>query len=66
MNIKYTTTFEIILFCIALISIVLFIIGLITDITLLIYIPVIIVGIITLFFFIFNTIRIILYGIGKR
>ena len=66
MDIKYTTTFEIILFCISLISIVLFIIGLITDITLLIYIPVIVVGIITLFFLIFNTIRIILYGIGKR
>ena len=66
MDIKYTTTFEIILFCIALIAIVLFIVGLITDITLLIYIPVIVVGIITLFFLILNTIRIILYGIGKR
>ena len=63
---KYTTTFEIILFCIALISIVFFLVGVITDITLMIYIPVIILGVITLFFLILNTIRIIKYGIGKR
>ena len=63
---KYTTTFEIILFFIALISIVFFLVGVITDITLMIYIPVIIIGAITLFFLILNTIRIIKYGIGKR
>lgn len=63
---KYTTTFEIILFFIALISIVFFLVGVITDITLMIYIPVIIIGVITLFFLILNTIRIIKYGIGKR
>ena len=63
---KYTTTFEIILFFIALISIVFFLVGVITDITLMIYIPVVIIGVITLFFLILNTIRIIKYGIGKR
>ena len=63
---KYTTTFEIILFFIALISIVFFLVGVITDITLMIYMPVIIIGVITLFFLILNTIRIIKYGIGKR
>ena len=63
---KYTTTFEIILFFIALASIVFFLVGVITDITLMIYIPVIIIGVITLFFLILNTIRIIKYGIGKR
>ena len=63
---KYTTTFEIILFFIALASIVFFLVGVITDITLMIYIPVIIIGVITLFFLIVNTIRIIKYGIGKR
>lgn len=63
---KYTTTFEIILFFIALISIVFFLVGVITDITLMIYIPIIIIGVITLFFLIVNTIRIIKYGIGKR
>ena len=63
---KYTTTFEIILFFIALISIVFFLLGVITDITLMIYIPVVIIGVITLFFLILNTIRIIKYGIGKR
>ena len=63
---KYTTTFEIILFFIALISIVFFLVGVITDITLMIYIPIIIIGVITLFFLILNTIRIIKYGIGKR
>ena len=63
---KYTTTFEIILFFIAFASIVFFLVGVITDITLMIYIPVIIIGVITLFFLILNTIRIIKYGIGKR
>ena len=63
---KYTTTFEIILFFIALASIVFFLVGVITDITLMLYIPVIIIGVITLFFLILNTIRIIKYGIGKR
>lgn len=63
---KYTTTFEIILFFIALISIVFFLVGVITDIALMIYIPIIIIGVITLFFLIVNTIRIIKYGIGKR
>ena len=63
---KYTTTFENILFFIAVASIVLFLVGVITDITLMIYIPVIIIGVITLFFLILNTIRIIKYGIGKR
>ena len=65
MNIKYTSVFEIIIYFILLLSIVLFIIGVIMDITLMIYIPVIIVGIITLFFLILNTYRIIVYGIGK-
>ena len=66
MNIKYTSVFEIIMYCILLLSIVLFIIGVITDITLMIFIPVIVIGIISLIFLILNTYRIIVYGIGKR
>lgn len=66
MNIKYTSVFEIIMYCILLLSIVLFIVGVITDITLMIFIPVIVIGIISLIFLILNTYRIIVYGIGKR
>lgn len=66
MNLRYTTPFEIIMYCILLISIVLFIIGIITDITLMMDIPGIIIGIILLIFFILNTYRMIVYGIGKR
>ena len=65
MNIKYTSVFEIIIYFILLLSIVLFIVGVIIDIALMIYIPIIIIGIITLFFLILNTYRIIVYGIGK-
>ena len=64
MNIKYTSVFEIIIYFILLLSIVLFIVGVIIDIALMIYVP-IIIGIITLFFLILNTYRIIVYGIGK-
>ena len=66
MNIKYTSVFEIIMYFILLLSIVLFIVGVITDITLMIFIPVIVIGIISLIFLILNTYRIIVYGIGKR
>ena len=66
MNIKYTSVFEIIMYCILLLSIVLFIVGVITDITLMIFIPIIVIGIISLIFLILNTYRIIVYGIGKR
>ena len=66
MNLRYTTPFEIIMYCILLISIVLFIIGAIADITLMMDIPGIIIGIILLIFFILNTYRMIVYGIGKR
>ena len=66
MDLRYTTIFEIIMYCILLISIVLFIIGVITDITLMMDIPGIIIGIILLIFFVLNIYRIIVYGIGKR
>ena len=66
MNLRYTTPFEIIMYCILLISIVLFIIGIITDITLMMDIPGIIIGIILLIFFVLNIYRMIVYGIGKR
>ena len=66
MNLRYTTPVEIIMYCILLISIVLFIIGAIADITLMMDIPGIIIGIILLIFFILNTYRMIVYGIGKR
>ena len=66
MNLRYTTIFEIIMYCILLISIVLFIIGAITGITLMMDIPGIIIGIILLIFFILNTYRMIVYGIRKR
>ena len=66
MDLRYTTVFEIIMYCILLISIVLFIIGVITDITLMMDIPGIIIGIILLIFFVLNIYRIIVYGIGKR
>ena len=46
MNLRYTTPVEIIMYCILLISIVLFIIGAIADITLMMDIPGIIIGII--------------------
>ena len=65
MDLRYTTIFEIIMYCILVISIVLFIIGAIADIALMIDIPAIIIGIIILFFFILNTYRMIVYGIGK-
>lgn len=65
MNIKYTSVFEIIIYFILLLSIVLFIVGVIIDIELMIYVPIIIIGIIILFFLILNTYRIIVYGIGK-
>ena len=66
MNLRYTTLFEIIMYCIMLISIILFIIGVIADITLMMDIPAIIIGIILLIFFILNTYRMIVYGIGKK
>ena len=66
MNLRYTTIFEIIMYCILLISIVLFIIGAITGITLMMDIPAIIIGIILLIFFILNTYRMIFYRIRKR
>ena len=66
MDLRYTTPFEIIMYCILLISIVLFIIGVITDITLMMDIPGIIIGIILLIFFVLNIYRMIFYGIGKR
>ena len=66
MNLRYTTIFEIIMYCILLISIVLFIIGAITGITLMMDIPGIIIGIILLIFFILNTYRMIFYRIRKR
>lgn len=52
-------------FCILIISIIVFIIGAIADIAVMIDIPAIIIGIIILFFFILNTYRMIVYGIGK-
>lgn len=66
MNLRYTTLFEIIMYFILLISIIVFIIGVIADITLMMDIPAIIIGIILLIFFILNTYRMIVYGIGKR
>ena len=66
MDLRYTTPFEIIMYCILLISIVLFIIGVITDITLMMDISGIIIGIILLIFFVLNIYRMIFYGIGKR
>ena len=66
MDLRYTTPFEIIMYCILLISIIVFIIGVIADITLMMDIPAIIIGIILLIFFILNTYRMIVYGIGKR
>ena len=66
MDLRYTTLFEIIMYCILLISIVLFIIGVITDITLMMDIPGIIIGIILLIFVVLNIYRMIFYGIGKR
>ena len=65
MDLRYTTIFEIIMYCILVISIVLFTIGAIADITVMIDIPAIIIGIIISFFFILNTYRMIVYGIGK-
>lgn len=66
MNLRYTTLFEIIMYFILLISIIVFIIGVIADITVMMDIPAIIIGIILLIFFILNTYRMIVYGIGKR
>ena len=66
MNLRYTTPVEIIMYCILLISIVLFIIGAIADITLMMDIPGIIIGIILLIFFILNIYRMIFYWTGKR
>ena len=66
MDLRYTTPFEIIMYCILLISIIVVIIGVIADITLMMDIPAIIIGIILLIFFILNTYRMIVYGIGKR
>lgn len=66
MNLRYTTLFEIIMYFILLISIIVFIIGVIADITLMMDIPAIIIGIILLIFFILNTYRMIVYGIGKK
>ena len=66
MDLRYTTPFEIIMYCILLISIIVIIIGVIADITLMMDIPAIIIGIILLIFFILNTYRMIVYGIGKR
>ena len=65
MDIRHTTIFEIIIYFILLISIIVFIIGTIVDIELMIDIPAIIIGIILLIFFILNTYRMIVYGIGK-
>ena len=66
MDLRYTTIFEIIMYCILVISIVLFIIGAIADITLMMDIPGIIIGIILLIFFILNIYRMIFYWTGKR
>ena len=66
MNLRYTTLFEIIMYFILLISIIVFIIGVIADITVMMDNPAIIIGIILLIFFILNTYRMIVYGIGKR
>ena len=66
MNLRYTTPVEIIMYCILVISIVLFIIGAIADITLMMDIPGIIIGIILLIFFVLNTYRMIFYWTGKR
>ena len=66
MDLRYTTIFEIIMYCILLISIILFIIGVIADITLMMDIPGIIIGIILLIFFILNIYRMIFYWTGKR
>ena len=66
MNLRYTTLFEIIMYFILLISIIVFIIGVIADITVKMDIPAIIIGLILLIFFILNTYRMIVYGIGKR
>ena len=66
MNLRYTTPVEIIMYCILLISIVLFIIGAIADITLMMDIPGIIIGIILLIFFVLNIYRMIFYWAGKR
>ena len=66
MNLRYTTLFEIIMYFILLMSIIVFIIGVIADITVMMDIPAIIIGIILLIFFILNTYRMIVYGIGKR
>ena len=66
MNLRYTTPFEIIMYCILVISIVLFIIGAIAGITLMMDIPGIIIGIILLIFFILNIYRMIFYWTGKR
>lgn len=66
MDLRYTTIYEIIMYCVLLISIVLFIIGVITDITLMMDISGIIIGIILLIFFVLNIYRMIFYGIGKR
>ena len=65
-KLRYTTPVEIIMYCILLISIVLFIIGAIADITLMMDIPGIIIGIILLIFFILNIYRMIFYWTGKR
>lgn len=66
MDIRHTTIFEIIMYFILLISIIVLIIGAIVDIELMMDIPAIIIGIILLIFFILNTYRMIVYGIGKR
>lgn len=66
MDLRYTTLFEVIMYFILLISIIVFIIGVIADITLMMDIPAIIIGIILLIFFILNTYRMIVYGIGKK
>ena len=66
MNLRYTTPFEIIMYCILVISIVLFIIGAIAGITLMMDIPGIIIGIILLIFFVLNIYRMIFYWAGKR
>ena len=66
MNLRYTTPVEIIMYCILVISIVLFIIGAIADITLMMDIPGIIIGIILLIFFVLNIYRMIFYWTGKR
>ena len=66
MDLRYTTPFEIIMYCILLISIVLFIIGAIADIALMMDISGIIIGIILLIFFVLNIYRVLFYGIGKR